>query len=117
MRQLRSTHGLPTLAIAGGFALLAAGCQSRSANEVNNQVVTEAQIDEALDRHGDELLAVPGVQGAGRGECDGRPCIRVLVLERTPELRESVTAILEGYPVEIVETGEIQALDTSPPDP
>ena len=104
------------LALAG-FALLAVGCRSRSASEVENQVMSEAQIDEALDRHRDDLLAVPGVQGAGRGECDGRPCIRVFVSETRPELRKRITSILQGYPVEIVRTGEFQARDTMPPNP
>jgi uncharacterized protein YggL (DUF469 family) len=105
-----------SLALAS-FALLAAGCGSRSGSEVENQVVSESQIDEALDSHRDELLAVSGVQGVGRGECEGRPCIRVFVSDTTQAARERIMSILEGFPVEIVRTGEFQARDTTTPDP
>lgn len=45
------------------------------------------------------------------GERDGRPVIKVLVAELTPALAESLPEELEGYAVEVEETGEIRALD------
>jgi len=38
--------------------------------------------------------------------------IQVLVVHRTPELEPRLPRTLDGYPVVIVETGEIRALDS-----
>lgn len=66
-------------------------------------------IGEVLARHADSLMAVPGVVGVGQGEVNGRPSVQVLVIEETAELRRLLPASLEGYPVQIVETGVIRA--------
>jgi hypothetical protein len=44
---------------------------------------------------------------------DGRPCILVLVVRLTPELRERLPRELEGWPVRVEESGEIRALPDS----
>jgi hypothetical protein len=67
-------------------------------------------IEAVLSQHAGGLLAVPGVVGVAQGRCDGRPCITVYVVEKTPELAQQIPAALEGYPVVIEATGEIKAL-------
>ena len=67
-------------------------------------------IEEVLKEHTKELMALPGVVGTAQGLCDDQPCIKVFVIEKTPELDQKIPDMLEGYPVMIEETGEIRAL-------
>ncbi len=69
-------------------------------------------IEAVLETHSPRLMSLPGVVGVGEGRCAGVPCIKVLVLEKTPELVERIGVRIEGYAVEITESGEIRALDT-----
>jgi len=71
----------------------------------------ESSIESVLRTHKPRLLALDGVIGVGRGLCQGRPCIKVMVRERTPGLARRIGAAIEGYEVEIIETGPIRALD------
>ena len=70
----------------------------------------EKTIEAVLEDHTPRLMSLPGVVGIGEGECGGVPCIRGLVIEKTPELVRQIGTTLEGYPVELVATGEIKAL-------
>jgi hypothetical protein len=67
-------------------------------------------IAEVLKEHSRAILSIPGVVGTGQGLCDGQPCIKVYVIQETPELDQKIPRMLEGYPVTIEETGEIRAL-------
>ena len=67
-------------------------------------------IEEVLKAHTDELMSIPGVVGTAQGLCDGEPCIKVFVTTITAELKQKIPNVIEGYPVEIQETGEFQAL-------
>jgi hypothetical protein len=73
--------------------------------------ITEKTIETVLNQHTDRLMSLPGVVGTAIGECEGKPCVQVLVLKNTPDLSRSIPPSLEGFPVVIVETGEIRALD------
>jgi len=66
-------------------------------------------IEEALKKHTEELLAIPGVVGIGQGLCDGVPCLKVLVMERNPEIEQRIPDTVEGYRVEVEVTGRIRA--------
>ena len=70
-------------------------------------------IEEVLSQHTDSLMSIPGVVGTAIGACEGKPCIRVLVVEKTPELLEKIPSTLEGFVVDVQETGEIRALDST----
>lgn len=67
-------------------------------------------IEAVLKEHTDRLMSLPGVVGTAIGVCEGTPCIKVLVVEKTPQLVNEIPQKLEGYPVVIEETGEIRAL-------
>jgi len=69
-------------------------------------------IREVLKRHTDELMAVPGVVGVAEGKPRGRPCIKVFVVERNPELLRQIPDTIEGYPLQVEESGELRALGT-----
>ena len=67
-------------------------------------------IHEVLQRHVDTLMQRPDVVGVAQADCGGQPCIKILVRTATPELRAALPSSLDGYPVELMETGEISAL-------
>jgi hypothetical protein len=72
-------------------------------------------IGTAKERHESSIMSVPGVVGVGIGECEGEPCIKVFVEDRTPELQRRIPERLEGFKVDIEATGPFQALiDTAP---
>ena len=72
----------------------------------------DVKIREVLKRHTDELMAVPGVVGVAEGESQGRPCIRVFVVDRNSELLKHLPENLKGYLLKIEESGEFRALNT-----
>jgi hypothetical protein len=64
-----------------------------------------------MEAHVDELMAIPGVTGVATGELDDRtPCILVLTAESPDEIDLGVPDILEGYPVRLLESGEIRPM-------
>ncbi|MHC4105058.1 MAG: hypothetical protein ACYSR9_08965 [Planctomycetota bacterium] len=65
-------------------------------------------IEEVLQEYTDTLMSIPGVVGTAQGLCNDRPCIRVHVIEKTPALEQKIPTVLEGYPVELIETGIIK---------
>jgi hypothetical protein len=73
-------------------------------------IMANETIEAVLNKHAGALLTVPGVVGVAHGRCDGRPCISVYVVEKTPELAQKIPAVLGGYPVVMEETGEIKTL-------
>jgi hypothetical protein len=72
--------------------------------------MTAKTIEEVLKEHTEDLMSIPGVVGTAQGLCDDRDCIKVFVIEKTPELDQKIPNTLEGYPVMIEETGEFRAL-------
>ena len=66
-------------------------------------------VADALTRHTDSLMAIPGVVGVGEGRVDDKPSIQVLVVRKTAELQARLPSSLEGHPVTIVQTGVIEA--------
>ena len=79
-------------------------------NRSERSLMSSKSIGEVLKEHAKTLMSIPGVVGAGEGRCEGKPCIKVFVIEKTPELDQKIPDTLEGYPVILEETGEIKAL-------
>ncbi|MGH7545602.1 MAG: hypothetical protein ACREKI_05405 [Gemmatimonadota bacterium] len=48
--------------------------------------------------------------GTGIGEREGKPCIRIMVVRKTPELLKKLPAEVDGFPVDVHETGTFRAL-------
>ncbi len=65
-------------------------------------------VVDVIREHAGELMSIPGVVGTAEGLKEGRPCVQILVMEATPELERKIPKDLDGYPVEIIETGEIR---------
>ena len=66
-------------------------------------------IEQILEQHQDELMAVPGVVGVGVGERAGVPVILVMLQAADPELKRRLPSRLDGFDVELEVTGEIVA--------
>lgn len=69
----------------------------------------DRSIELVLAEHTEALMALPGVVGTGQGIQDAEPCIRVYVSGSSPELLSRIPPSLEGYAVDVVETGEFRA--------
>ena len=70
-------------------------------------------INDVMQSHTEELMSIPGVVGVYIGALgDGTPCIKVMVVEKSPELESKIPSVLEGYPLVIVESGEIRPLSS-----
>ncbi|HYF39824.1 MAG TPA: hypothetical protein VD930_09060 [Gemmatimonadales bacterium] len=68
-----------------------------------------ANITQVLERHTDSLMRIPGVVGTAEGLCAGRPCVLVFVKQNTPEVRKAIPERIDGFEVELRESGPIQA--------
>lgn len=90
------------------LTLIAIACRPASPPAAGDDV-SPVTISEALARHTDSLLSVPGVVGVGEGQLDGKPAIQILVVELTAALRSRLPTVLDGHPVQLVGTGVIRA--------
>lgn len=90
--------------------MLPLGCTPGDESPVSTQKpnASRPSIEEVIDQYAETLLAIPGVVGLGEGRCDGEPCIVIFVVEKTEELVQQLPEELEGYPVQIKETGEFR---------
>ncbi len=80
-------------------------------NKEGGKEMEKTSIEDVISRYEDQLMSIEGVVGVGIGETStGEPCIKVYVIEKTPELEEVIPKELEGYTVEIEEVGEVKAL-------
>ncbi|HEX6615929.1 MAG TPA: hypothetical protein VF046_06445 [Gemmatimonadales bacterium] len=66
-------------------------------------------IAHVIERHSPELLEIPGVVGVAEGERDRQPVVQILIVRRTPDLLARLPGTLDGYPVVVVESGEIRS--------
>jgi hypothetical protein len=92
------------LAAAAVIVLVAGGCV-KSGNEGGSHPPPAAQV---LDRYSPAWMAVPGVVGTGVGTCEDRPCLKVFVIERTPEIERRIPHSADGYPVVVEVTGVVR---------
>ena len=92
-------------------ALGLARCESRKVDiHQGKNLMASNTIEEVLKDHTDQLMSIPGVVGTAQGICNNKPCIKVYVLKKTPELDKKIPENIEGFPVSIEEIGEIRPL-------
>ena len=65
-------------------------------------------IEQVLAEHTPALMRISGVTGTAQSLCAGAPCIHVLVVEASPELRRRIPERIEGYVVELQVTGVLR---------
>ena len=78
--------------------------------EESEDKMPEKTIEEVLKEHTNKLMSIPGVVGTAQGLCDNKPCIKVYVIKRSLELEQKIPKKIEGFVVEVEETGEFHAL-------
>ncbi len=104
----------PTVATAIALmVVVVSGCVSGSDKSENggSVAVPAHDINAVMESHVDELMAVPGVVGVAIGALDdGKPMIRVMVVEKTAVIDEKIPTTLEGYPVRVTVSGEIKPM-------
>jgi len=98
--------------LALGVAII--GCQAGPAPAATSTPSGEtppAEIVDVMEKHQEELMSMPGVLGVGigRSEATGEFVILVMVKEMPPALQEVLPKELDGFKVESVVTGEIEA--------
>ena len=109
--RLRGTNVVPSLVrFAIGAAVLSTALASTATCSMRDKGENSKTIEAAMARHGDKLMSLPGVVGVGIGECEGAPCIKVFVARKSAELSKKIPSELEGFPVDVVETGKFRAL-------
>ena len=104
------------LAAVGLVLLLAGAAACGQSGPVAGQeagTVANKPIEQVLQEHTDRLMALPGVVGTAQALCAGQPCIRIFVVEATEDLLKLIPDEIEGYTVDVLQTGEFKALDSS----
>lgn len=96
--------------------LLSVACSAAMRSPVNQigqqESMTRKDINAVLKDHDKELLAIPGVVGVYVGLLpdDKTPCLKVMVIKETDDLKRKIPKSIEGYPVLIEESGVIRPL-------
>lgn len=101
------------LFIALNLAILPA-CSNQGPDQrepLSDGEVTPVSIQEVQEAHTPAWMSIPGVVGTGIGQCDGAPCIKVFVAQKTSEVDRQIPDEIEGYPVSVEVTGPFRALD------
>ena len=99
--------------VAGLFAAMCIGCSDGTTkHNPGSDQMTLRPIEKVLKEHTAGWMSMPGVVGCGIGERRGKPCINILVVKRTKDLADRIPGEVEGYAVDVKETGRIRALDT-----
>jgi hypothetical protein len=67
--------------------------------------------EEVLSRHEERLMSLDkdNITGVGITESQGQPAISIMVRQLTPELKAKLPKDLDGVPVKIDVTGEVDA--------
>jgi len=87
------------------------GCGKCPDKEGSAPAMSTEDAIRIMDAHVDELMAIPGVAGVAVGALgDGKPCITVYVVRKTPEHGKRIPKALEGIPVVIEVSGEIRPM-------
>jgi hypothetical protein len=95
-------------AVAAGLLILLLSCHRPPAGGTA-EARPPMTIAAAIARHSTELLQIPGVVGVAQGAEGGRDVVQILVEQRTPALEARLQRLLEGYPVVVVESGQIRS--------
>ena len=111
MRRSRSQAGnsrIAALILLCTWTLLFTACRHRSESGGN---VAQRDINAVMEAHAEQLMATAGVTGVAIGALDdGTPCILVLILEDSEEIRSRIPKTLEGHPVQIMVSGLIEPM-------
>jgi hypothetical protein len=100
-------------AAAGAVLSAAAGCESErsSSSSVENDAMNPRPIEEVVDTVAPEWMTWDGVTMVYvSADDDGRPAVKVGVVSRPHEVESRIPPEIEGWPVIVVESGEVKPL-------
>jgi hypothetical protein len=103
------------------IVLLSIACPSLRQSSVDQskqqESMTRKDINDVLRAHDQELMAIPGVVGVYVGLLpdDKTPCLVVMVVKVTKDLRKKIPESIEGYPVLLEGSGIIRPLAPKSP--
>jgi hypothetical protein len=104
------SRGFWRAACCAAALLFCCSCLSDKHAKLNREAPV-SDIQTVLKQHSDSLMTIKGVVGVFEGRTvSDRPCIRVAVDKKTVDLMKKIPAVLQGFPVEIEETGPIEPL-------
>jgi hypothetical protein len=88
-------------------------CRVKEKENIQIQKKSELHdINEVMDAHAKEWMSIPGVVGCYVTISEnGDSCIVIMAVKKTTEITKNIPKTIEGYPVEIVESGEIKPLE------
>jgi hypothetical protein len=101
-------HNITTIIII--IVITFMSCAANKVDSREKNLMPPKTIEDALKESTGKLMSLPGVVGTAQGLCDSKPCIRVYVLKKSPELVRQIPDTIDGYPVVIEETGAIHTL-------
>jgi hypothetical protein len=84
------------------------GAGTNAATVCEEIAAMAVSIEEAQEELTPQVMAMPGVVGIAIGECEGIPCIKVMVVKKTNELMGKVPSTFKGHKVAVDEVGEIR---------
>jgi len=103
-----------TIVLAGTCSVQ---CVQNPVETRGEKFVPKNSISRALEKVSSDLIEIPGVVGTGEGICYNKPCVRVYVIQESPELSRRIHETIKrnlgtanGLPVVIEQTGQIHTL-------
>jgi len=112
----RSSYAI-VLMLAAPIVVIAATLMAFAKDEMprpGENLVPPKSIDTVIEENNSRLLSIPGVVGTAESLCDDSTCIKVYVIKESLELALQIPKVIDGYPVVIEETGEINVLPEYP---
>ena len=91
--------------------------ESQVNQTAQTESMTQKDINAVLKDHDKELLAITGVVGVYVGLLpdDKTPCLKVMVIKETEDLKRRIPKSIEGFPVLVEESGVIRPLKDPTP--
>lgn len=69
----------------------------------------DSNIEEVISEITDQWMAIDGVNGIAKGKADNKECVLVFISEKTQKIKETIPLKLKGFPVKVMEIGDIDA--------
>ena len=109
--KLMKTSCMYLLALILAFNSLFCTSEQQPAQKPDTtKVKRKMTITEVLEKYTDEWMKIPGVNGTGQGEHEGKPAVIVFVETKTATIEEKIPKTIEGFTVVIEEIGEVRPL-------
>ena len=109
----RRPFKVPVALLSLLLLLLVSGCRAGSGGpSTGDNQMPKRDINAVLRDHDQELMATPGVVGVYVGLLGDQktPCLRVMIVKNSKDLERALPKSLEGYKVEVEETGNIRPM-------